>query len=172
MISTSRVLSRLKFLARIQIGRIEATTGRNFVEMKKKSTSRHAWTGLTARAYAAGIASARTMTVERTTITAELANASPNDSRPAALLVTSWYRSSVGWKKSLGLVFASCSLLNELSTIQKTGKKKIRPVIQATSPNEKFTQRRSPTTRGDGTELMRSPHLSANRTGRATRSWR
>src|SRR3954454_362271 len=165
MISTSRVLSRLKFLARIQIGRIEATTGRNFVEMKKKSTSRHAWTGLTARAYAAGIASARTMTVERTTITAELANASPNDSRPAALLVTSWYRSSVGWKKSLGLVFASCSLLNEFSTTKKTGKKNTSPTSQASTPNEPLTQRRSPTTRGALTALMRSPHLSGAGTG-------
>ena len=76
-----------------------------------------------ASAYAAGIASASTISVETITTTAELLNASPNESRPLSLAVTSLNRSSVGSKNSFGLAFASCSLLNELSTIQKTGKK-------------------------------------------------
>ena len=42
--------SRSSSLARIQIGRIDATTGRNFVEMKKNSTSRHFGTGRIASA--------------------------------------------------------------------------------------------------------------------------
>ena len=50
MISTCCVLSISKFRARIQIGRIDATTGRNFVEMKKNSTSRHFPTGRIASA--------------------------------------------------------------------------------------------------------------------------
>ena len=45
IIRPSRLLSRPRSFARIQIGRIEATTGRNFVEMKKNSTSRHLGTG-------------------------------------------------------------------------------------------------------------------------------
>jgi len=50
MISTSREFRSCSSRARIQIGRIEATTGRNFVEMKKNRTSRHFGTGLMARA--------------------------------------------------------------------------------------------------------------------------
>jgi hypothetical protein len=44
------VFSLSSLLAMIQMGRIDATIGRNFVEMKKKSTSRHFGIGLIASA--------------------------------------------------------------------------------------------------------------------------
>ena len=45
MIRTWLVLSRSRSRAMIQSGRMAATMGRNFVEMKKKSTSRQPLTG-------------------------------------------------------------------------------------------------------------------------------
>src|SRR5207248_10946828 len=89
MISTVRLFSRLRLRARIQTGRIEATIGRNFVEMKKKSTSRHLWIGRIASAYAAGSASSSTITVETATTTSEFVNADCRDSVPVVELLTS-----------------------------------------------------------------------------------
>jgi hypothetical protein len=71
------------------MGKIEATIGRNFVEMKKKRTSRHFATGWMARAYAAGIASRSTMRVETTTTTSEFMNAACSESVPGVEWATS-----------------------------------------------------------------------------------
>src|SRR3954466_6862998 len=87
------------------------------------------------------------MTVDAMTTTAELVNASLKPRRPGVSVVTSRYRSREGWKNSLGLVFASVSLLNELRTIQKTGKKKIRATSHAKAPSDALTHRFSPTAR-------------------------
>ena len=55
------------------------------------------------------------------TITARSANASPKDSRPPALSMHLAVAVEVGVKNSFGAVFASCSSLKELRTIQNTG---------------------------------------------------
>ena len=112
-------------------GKIAATMGKNLVEMKKKSTSRHFLTGRMANEYAAGIASNITKIVEIRTIQNELKAASRKLNRPGVSSVISLKRSSVGEKNSVGLVLASRLSLNPLSTSQKIGKKNKSPTNHA-----------------------------------------
>src|ERR1700761_899447 len=98
--------------------------------MKKNSESRHRAIGRIDSAYAAGVASTSTSRTETTVAIAELTRNGP---RP--LLNTCLYSSRVGVKTNFGgVVYAADSGLNEVSTIQNTGKKKMMAANHATVP--------------------------------------
>src|SRR5688500_15768902 len=98
--------------------------------MKKNSASVHFATGRSDSAYAAGVASTTTSSVEKMLAISEL-------SRNGVMLRsnTCAYWSRVGVKDQVGgLLAASCSCLKLVSTIQITGKTKTIPAVQATTP--------------------------------------
>src|SRR5882672_11043673 len=121
-----------------------ATTGSILVLMKKNSTSRVLATGRSDTANAAGMANSSTRMVEITVANSELSRAG---AAPEAR--TSLNCSRVGAKNSLGgLVYASASCLNAVSTIHSTGKKNTMPTTQdtmamTTRPAELFLGRGS-----------------------------
>src|SRR3954447_3225131 len=135
------------------------------VERKKNSTSRHFSTGRIASAYAHGTASSSTSTVEPIVAHAEFSSAVPMPPSKTAL-----YCSSVGLKISLGVsVNASRSCLNDVSTIQKTGKDRpsaaIHPSPDQLSPLRDFMT--SPPSHDGGTPPRRSPGPTRPRLGRS-----
>src|SRR6266545_2083550 len=112
--------------------------GNIFVEMKKNNTSVHLATGRNDSAYAAGVASRTTSTVEKTLAISEF-------SRNGVMLRsnTALYCSMVGLKNQVGgLLAASCSCLKLVSTIQMTGKTNTIPATQATMPQTELIIRR------------------------------
>jgi hypothetical protein len=126
-----------RFLTSRYSGSSAATAGIILVLMKKNSASVHFATGLSESAYAAGVASATTIRVEKTLAISEL-------SRNGVMLRSkTWaYWSKVGAKVQLGgLLAASCSCLKLVSTIQITGKTKAIPAIHATVPQIVFCSR-------------------------------
>src|SRR5438034_5420902 len=74
------------------------TGGKNFVEIKKNSVSRHPSTILNASAYAHGIARMSTSSVEPTTTTTDRPKNGP---KPRSRMV--WYCSNVGVKVNGGM---------------------------------------------------------------------
>src|SRR5215216_6336436 len=101
--------------------------GMNFVEMKKKRTSRHFLMGLSASAYAVGTARIKTKAVEIETVMNELRK---KGTKPRSLI--SRYCSKVGVKMIFGgSLIASASDLKPVSTVYKTGKKTTNPTAQA-----------------------------------------
>ena len=117
---------------------IAATTGSILVLMKKNSTSRVFLTGRSDSANAHGVASSSTRIVETIVANAELAT---YGHRPLAN--TALYCDSVGEKTMCGvLVYASASVLNEVSTIHSTGKKNTIPTTQPTMPQVRLLLRR------------------------------
>src|ERR1700722_7803124 len=117
---------------------IAATTGSILVLMKKNSTSRVFLTGRSDSANAHGVASARTRIVETTVANAELATYGHSPLENTAL-----YCDNVGEKMMWGVfVYASASVLNEVSTIHRTGKKNTIPTTQPTMPQVRLLLRR------------------------------
>src|SRR5580693_5734220 len=117
---------------------IAATTGSILVLMKKNITSRVFLTGRSDSANAHGVASSSTRIVETIVANAELAT---YGHRP--LLNTALYWDNVGEKTMCGvLVYASASVLNEVSTIHSTGKKNTIPTTQPTMPQVRLLLRR------------------------------
>src|SRR6476646_1697768 len=111
-------------------GRIAATTGSILVLMKKNNASEVLRTGRRDSANAAGTPSSNTKIVDMAVANTEFSMAGP---MPWSNTAANW--SSVGVKKNFGgLVAASLSCLNAVSTIQSTGKKKPMPTSQATMP--------------------------------------
>src|SRR5690349_22303244 len=111
-------------------GSSAATAGIILVEMKKNSASVHFATGRSDSAYAAGVASTTTSSVEKMLAISEF-------NRNGVMLRsnTCAYWSKVGVKNQAGgLLAASCSCLKLVSTIQITGKTKMIPASQATIP--------------------------------------
>ena len=107
-------------------GMMTATTGSILVLMKKNSASLVFFTGRSESANAAGMPSSRTMIVDIVVTNSEFSSAVPT---PASKTALNW--SSVGVKKNVGgLVAASLSCLNAVSTIQATGKKNPMAMIQ------------------------------------------
>src|SRR4051794_29124540 len=97
--------------------------------MKKNSASVHFRTGRMDSAYAAGVASSTTRIVETMLAVSEL-------SRYGVMLPanTSLYCVKVGLKIQVGgLLAATVSCLNPVSTIQITGKTNSRPTAQAST---------------------------------------
>src|SRR5688572_6393451 len=111
-------------------GSTAATTGIILVEMKKNNASLHLATGRNDSAYAAGVASATTRSVENTLAISEF-------SRNGVMLLSNTFLkcSRVGVKNQTGgLVVTSLACLRLVSSIQMTGKTKMIPAIQATTP--------------------------------------
>ena len=112
-------------------GRIAATTGSILVLMKKNRASEVLRTGRSDSANAAGTPRSSTRIVD-----IAVANTEFSIAGPMPWSKTAEYWSSVGAKNSFGgLVAASLSCLNDVSTIQNTGKKKPSPTSQATTPH-------------------------------------
>ena len=155
---------------RIQIGRIEATTGRNLVEMKKNSTSRHFGTGRIASAYAAGMASSKhdegrdEHDHERVGERLREATAARSVVADVAVALERRRGASV-------CAVASCSVLKLVSTIQSTGKKRAGRSTQASdAERDRLPARLSPTpslgpaTRADSITSLSSSFSSPDRT--------
>src|SRR3954469_21332073 len=116
-----------------EIGSSPATTGSILVDRKKNSTSVHLRTGRIDNAYAAGIASSSTTTVEATLGLSELPSAG-HGVVPAPAPRNSRYPCNVsGAASDGGLVAASGSECSEVSSIQSTGSTKTMPTSQATN---------------------------------------
>src|SRR6185312_7422228 len=112
-------------------GRIAATTGSILVLMKKNNASEVLRTGRSDSANAAGTPSSNTRRVDMA-----VANTEFNMAGPMPWAKTAEYWSNVGGKKNVGgLVAASLSCLNDVRTIQSTGKKKPMPTSHATTPH-------------------------------------
>src|SRR5450755_1434369 len=117
---------------------IAATTGSILVLMKKNSTSRVFLTGRSDRANAHGAASTSTRIVDTIVAKAELAT---YGHRP--LENTVLYSDRVGEKITVGVfVYAWASVLNEVITIHRTGKKNRIPTTQPTMPQVRLLWRR------------------------------
>src|SRR4051794_13081859 len=119
-------------------GSTAATAGIILVEMKKNSASVQRTTGRSDNAYAAGVASTTTRSVEKTLAISEF-------SRNGVMLLLNTVEkcSRVGVKNQTGgLVVTSVGCLRLVSTIQMTGKTKMIPAIQATMPQTEFCSRR------------------------------
>src|ERR1700712_15834 len=104
--------------------------GSILVEMKKNSASLHLATGRNDNAYAAGVASRTTRIVEKMLAISEF-------SRNGVMLLSKTLAkcSKVGVKNQTGgLVVTSLACLRLVSTIQMTGKTKMIPASQATTP--------------------------------------
>src|SRR5215212_4196911 len=102
-------------------GSTAATGGIILVEMKKNNASVHLRTGRNDNAYAAGVASATTRSVEKTLAISEF-------SRNGTILPPSTVEkcSKVGVKNHTGgFVVTSLDCLSAVSTIQMTGKTKM-----------------------------------------------
>src|SRR6188472_629930 len=103
--------------------------------MKKNSASLHLATGRSESAYAAGVASTTTSRVEKTLAISEF-------SRNGVMLLSNTLVkcSNVGVKNQTGgLVVTSLACLRLVSTIQMTGKTKMIPASQATTPQTVFS---------------------------------
>src|SRR3954468_18739723 len=111
--------SRPTYWADRYSGSRPATTGSILVERKKNSTSVHLRTGLMLSAYAAGSDSSRTISVETMLAVSELSSGGHGLAPPEK---NSRYPCRVsGARTAGGLVAASASEWNEVSTIQTTG---------------------------------------------------
>src|ERR1700751_1277078 len=129
MISTQMLSSRWVLSASTYSGPIAATIGSILVEMKKNSPSRQCGTGCTDNAYAAGMPSASTRTVETVVAISEWVTYGPQPEN------TSRNWASVGLKTNFGgQVCAADSGLNAVSTIHSTGRKNAIPTTQARTP--------------------------------------
>src|ERR1700691_300196 len=116
---------------------IAATTGSILVLMKKNSTSRVLRTGRSESANAHGVASSRTRIVDTTVANAEFATYGQMPLENTAL-----YSDRVGEKNRCGvLVYASDSVLKDVITIHRTGKKNTMPTIQPTMPRGRLLPR-------------------------------
>src|SRR5882757_1960380 len=108
---------------------IAATTG-SILVLKKNSTTRVLRTGRSESANAHGVASSRTRIVDTMVANAEFATYGQMPLENTAL-----YSDRVGEKNRCGvLVYASDSVLKDVSTIHRTGKKNTMPTIQPTMP--------------------------------------
>src|SRR5512133_2100905 len=122
--------SRCDHCANRYRGSRPATTGSILVERKKNITSVHLRTGRIDSAYAAGMASSSTRTVEITLAVSELSSEG-HGLEPK----NSWYPCSVrGAAIDGGFVEASASLWKDVRTIQATGTMKRMPTSQARMP--------------------------------------
>src|SRR5512138_1503759 len=111
-----------------------ATTGSILVLRKKNSTSVHLRTGLMLSAYAAGKHSSSTSAVDRTLAVRLLSSGGHGDAPPEK---NSRYPSRVsGANTEGGLVAASCSEWNEVSTIHSTGSTNRIPTTHASSESQ------------------------------------
>src|SRR6478609_494108 len=119
--------STLTACANIFFGSRPATTGSILVDRKKKSTSVHFFTGLIDRAYAAGKASRRTRTVDRTLAVSEFSSGGQGPELKKVL-----YPSTDSGANSAGGFFAaSGSEWKDVSTIHRTGRTKRIPTTHA-----------------------------------------
>src|SRR6266568_9435311 len=133
MISTQMLSSRWVFSAITYSDPIAATIGSILVEMKKNSPSRQCGTGCTDRAYAAGMPSASTRTVETVVAISEWVTQGPQPEK------TRRNSDSVGEKANLGgQVWAADSGLNAVSTIHSTGRNIAIPTTHARTPQPTF----------------------------------
>src|SRR5690348_9954055 len=129
MISTQMLSSRCTCRASTYSGPIAATIGSILVEMKKNRPSRHRGTGCTDSAYAAGMPSASTSTVDTVVAISEWVTYGPQPENTRR----NW--ASVGVKMNLGgQVWAADSGLNAVSSIHSTGRKNAMPTTQARTP--------------------------------------
>src|SRR5947209_764029 len=118
-----------------------------------------------ASAYAAGTASSRTRTVAPMLAVAELISGG-HGLAPVVAPKNSLYPDRVSGAVNLGgLVAASDSLWNEVSTIQNTGTKKMMPTSQATIPQTRLARRERLGV------IAWTPHGTGTRR-RAARRWR
>src|SRR5580692_7309254 len=116
---------------------IAATTGSILVLMKKNSTSRVLRTGRSESANAHGVASSRTRIVDTMVANAEFATYGQ-----MPLSNTALYCERVGEKNRCGvLVYAWTSVLKDVITIHRTGKKNTMPTIQPTTPRGRLLPR-------------------------------
>ncbi len=139
MISTRDVsrMSRWAGEASTYRGTIAPTMGSIFVEMKKNRPSRQAPTGRIDSAYAAGNASTSTRIVEPIDVVSECTMKVLSPVWPPEPLQALDQFENVGLKKKCGvLVPAAVSVFRPVSTIQSTGKKKIRMISQVSTPSK------------------------------------
>ena len=118
-----------------------------------------------ARAYAAGIASSSTRAVDARLAVAELISGG-HGLAPVLAPKNSRYPSRVSGAVNFGgLVPASASLWNEVSTIHATGTKKVSPTSQATTPQMRLAHR-------EPRVVIRIPPRGTGTRRRAARRWR
>src|SRR3954454_7214931 len=117
------------------MGSRPATTGSIFVDRKKNRTSVHLRTGRIDSAYAAGMDSTSTTIVEIRLADSELISGGHGLAPVAPPKKFAYPWNVSGAKNDGGLVAASVSLCNEVSSIQSTGATNSSPTTHATSPS-------------------------------------